>query len=206
MTMLIPIDEIKERVCALLDENPEIIREKTEYGDPEYSILSLVEIYLEDAARIVVASAPLAEIAECSVLGTGLDSPDGKVFGALTVKVSEECVRMNLPSDFLRLAWIRMSDWTHCVSEPLAFGGDEYRLRQGGLRRARRRCPAVAVHQVGPLKRMEIYGSRPGEHVAEFGWITEPRRVGDSLELPRGLFSRLCSQLADMIQLNLQRE
>lgn len=204
--MLIPIDDIKERVCALLDENPDIIREQTEYGDPEYSILQLVEIYLEDAAKIVAASAPLAEIAECSVLGTGLDSPGGKVYGAVTVKMSEECVRMELPSDFLRLAWIRMSDWNHSVSEPLAFGGDEYRLRQGGLRRSRRRCPAVAVHQVGPLKRMEIYGSRPGERVVEFGWITVPCRVGDNLELPHGLFSRLCRQVADMVKLNLQRE
>lgn len=71
MTMLIPVDEIKERVCALLDENPEIIREKTEYGDPEYSILSLVDIYLEDAARIVAASAPWPRLrnARCSAPG-----------------------------------------------------------------------------------------------------------------------------------------
>lgn len=204
--MLIPIDRITERVCALLDENPRILQDKTEYADPGYPVLSLVQLFLEDAARIVAASAPLSEAGECAMLGTGLDKPGGHLFSAATVKVSDSCLRMDLPADFLRLAWIRMDDWTHRVTMPLAFGGDEYMLRRLPPARARRRYPAVAIVELCSLRQLEIYGSSAGAKVAEFGWLTVPRISGDTLELPKGFFTPLCAKLAEMITLDLQKE
>lgn len=202
--MKYPISVVAERVCALLDENPEIIREKTEYGDPGSSILFLVRLFMQDAARIVAASAPVSSIEECCVLGEGLDSPGGEIFSPALVKESPSCIGMNLPYDFLRLLWFRMSDWQHCVTRPLAFGAEEHRLHCCDHVRGRRRFPAVAIRRTGKVSRLEIYGSSAQAEVAEFGWVAVPAVTDDYIILPEGLLSPLCAKLAEMIRINLR--
>lgn len=203
--MKYPVSVVAERVCALLDENPDIVREKTEYADPGSSVISLVRLFLPDAARIVAASAPVSSIEECCVLGEGLDAPGGEIFSPALVRESPACIGMDLPADFLRLLWFRMSDWQHNVTEPLAFGAEEHRLHRCDPVRGRRRFPAVAIRQTGPVRRLEIYGSSAQAAVAEFGWLAVPAVTDEYIVLPRGLLSALCMKLAEMIRLNLNQ-
>lgn len=215
--MIYDLQTIGERVFALLDENIEIDWEKTEYADPGMSVGSLIPVFLEDAALITLASAPLWKITECRHLLDDLTTrrENSVSIPGATVGPAESSdtlilqgnnrALMKLPDRFLRLVNIRLSCWTHGVSTPLATGGEEHSLRHAtspaGMRRRSR--PAVALQYRGNEKYIEMYAAEEDARLIEFDWIEAPRIEGDTINLPQGVFSDVCVKTAEMIRLTI---
>lgn len=186
------VNEIGERVYALLDENREILDERMEYADPGVSLSSLIRMLLLDSARSVLLSAPLDEVDECK----HLDSVSGLQHSG------EEHALFAAPQDFLRLVWLRMSDWPVGVSSPLVVGSEEYRLRfrphPGRVRS--RRAPAVAILRRGDRVSIEVFGTVKGARVVEFDYIAQPAISNEAIDLPPALMPEVCAHLAGRIR------
>lgn len=187
--MKIKISEIVKRVFDLLDENAELLDEKMEYCDPESSLRPLIIDLLPDAARVVLGSVSTSRIDECAHLRN------------IPCEASGNIAIVSLPSDFLRLVWIRMEGWTGGVTEPLAFGGEEHRMRldRAMLRARRRISPAVAIRNRGDSSQLEILAPGTGLTVAEFDYLRKPEISATTIELPPGLVSDVCRKLAEMV-------
>lgn len=185
------LEEIEERVFALLDENLTLIEERVEYRDPGTSPVSLVAMLLPDAARIILSSAPLAEIGDCK-----------RVVSGLRIETFGNHCELTLPERFLRLIYFRMADWEFGVSTPLAFGLEEHRLR---ARAGRRASPAVAIRENGSDKRLEIYGTATSGNVAVLEYVEIPELKENSIDLPGQLFQEVCAKTAEMIRIILEQ-
>lgn len=185
--MKIKISEIIRRVYGLLDENEQILEERMEYGDPETMLRPLIIDLLPDAARIVIGTAPLCKFDDCRHL-VDLETHDD---GMMTAE---------LPRDFLRLLYIKMTDWESGISTPLSFGGECHLLQK--RRRSlphRRNVPAVAVRGHGVNKVLEIYGSRKGSKVEFLDYVPVPEMSSKYIDLPPGLLSEVCAKTAKMV-------
>lgn len=192
------LTEIEERVYALLDENRDILVERVEYGDPGVALPTLIRMLLPDSARCVLLSASLDEISEC----VHMDSVPG-----LTRGVAGNLF-FTAPDDFLRLVWLRMSDWSVGVRTPLATGSEEYAMRfsrRPGLSRPRR-SPAVALRRQGDRASLEVFGSVPGARVVEFDYIAVPRIRSENIDIPESMMPEVCAHLARAIRDILGRE
>lgn len=186
------ITQIEERVYALLDENYGIEKERVDYADPGMPISSLIRELLPDVARVVLSKADLSDIDEC-------ERPEGRP--EIEFVANDQAV-MPLPSGFLRLVNIRMSDWRYGISEPLASGGEEHRLRRFNYTRGsrRRRGQAVAISSHGRDKELEIFGTANGAHVAEFEYLIAPQVEDDAIELPPGCYAGVCEQMTLLVK------
>ncbi|MDE6392864.1 MAG: hypothetical protein K2L59_06335 [Muribaculaceae bacterium] len=189
--MTYSIDEIGERVYALLDENRTIMTERVEYCDPGASPDTLITMLLPDVAREVLTSASLEMLDECRTLRSAAVSRNAET-GVVT------CV---LPSDCLRVIYLRMDDWATGIDALLDTSGYEYRLRfSDGVRGTRRRSrPGAAVRRKGAVRILEIFGSEAGK-VAELDYVAVPVITDGKTDLPPGVFSEVCSRLAARIK------
>ena len=191
--MRINVNEIVRRVYALLDENESILEERVEYGDPGTMLRPLILDLLPDAARITLCAAPFGKIDDCVHLKSLRPSTDGMT-------------TLELPSDFLRLVYVRMADWRGGVRTPLAWGGPDYhlRLRRQGRRDGGRMNPAVAIRCSGERKILEIFGSLKGMEVAELEYVAVPEIKGSFIELPPALVHDVATKTAEMVRCVIQ--
>lgn len=187
--MIYTVQNIGERVYALLDENREIMTERMEYCDPGASPDALVSMLLPEAVRDTLLSVPLPMIDEVRHVFSG--TPDFR---------SRQCAVYRLPAGFLRLVWLRMSDWTHGIDTTLAAGGEEYCLRLRGRGSRRRSRPAAAVRRRGDVSELEIFGTESGSTVAELDYVCLPEVRDGAVDLPPGVFHEVCRRLAGMIK------
>lgn len=187
--MKIKTSEIVKRVFDLLDENETLVDERVEYCDPDTAVKPLIMDLLPDAARLTLSTLPLSEIDETVKVKLKVEY-EGTGVG-----------KARLPEDFLRLSYVRMTCWPYGISEPLAFGGEEYRLRNGrkGLAARRRSSPAVAISSRGSEKDIHIFGISEGAGVDSFEYVEVPKISGIYIELPPGTVSAVCSRLAGMV-------
>lgn len=185
------IEEIEERVYALLDENIEIIEERVTYCDPGASLSGLVRTFLRECARAVILEAQQAELDEC-VRCTVLNARhEPETYKAI----------LTLPRDFLRLVYLRMSDWSNGIDILLDTSGEEYMLRSRvGRRRPRRTSPAAAVRCRGESRILEIFGTCAGSAITDLDYVAVPVLSGGMIDLPSGVFPAVCSRLAETIR------
>lgn len=188
--MKVKVTEIERRVIALLDENSEVLRERTVYGDESAEIGYLVRMLLPDAARVVLEGVPVRQIDEVSRMEMPRVAFDADGRGVVS-----------LPSDFLRLVRWRMSDWGRGVSEALDEAGEAYMLRcGGGLRSRRLHGPAVAVVHRGGGRALEIFGSSPGATVTAAYYVAVPQIEGPNIELPAACVDEVVRKTAEMVE------
>ena len=120
------------------------------------------------------------------------------------VKIDERgVVTLALPADFLRLAEVKMSDWSRGVSritnrEELIFG-----LQMSpwaGLRGVPER-PVVLMEKDGKGGRsLRMYSSKPGATLEYALYIPTPKLgADDTLEIPDRLYYPLLEKLAEII-------
>ena len=171
------IEEIEERVCALLDENIEIIEEQVTYCDPGASLSGLVRTFLCECARTVKL---------------GADPRPGP----------EACKAvLTLPRDYLRLVYLRMSDWSNGIDILLDTSSEEYMLRsRAGRRRPRRTSPAAAVRCRGGSRILEIFGTCAGSAITDLDYVAVPVLADGMIDFPPGVFPAVCSGLAETIR------
>ena len=188
--MKFKLNDIVKRVYSLLDENETIIEERVEYGDPGTMLRGLIIDLIPDAARVVLNSAPLSAVDEYRSLR---DLPVEKR-GSQTL--------LRLPDDFLRLVCFKMNGTERGVTEPLAFGGEEYMLRAAGS--TRRSRPAVAISHAGAEKTLEIFGDC-GAVAERLDYLAVPAIDGQHIDLPPGLFGDVCAKTAEMVTAIIER-
>lgn len=187
--MKVRIKDIEERVIALLDENKSIIEDRVEYGDPGMELPSLIRMIIPEAALKVVRETPIGDFRETVTYEFPRPELDGE---------GRKVVR--LPDDFLRLARVRMSDWSRGVRVPLDPEGDAYSLRCGNSLRCRRRQgPAVAItHRTGGLA-LEIFGTGADSRITCFEYVPLPAVDGAYIEIPAGLAEAVARTTAEMV-------
>lgn len=181
--MIFEVAKIITRVYDLLDENAEILEERVEYADPGTQLGPLIAGLLPRAARETLTEIPASRIDECRTLRDVASGPE-----------------YSLPDDFLRLIYIRMSDWEEGVTEALAYGSESHRLRSrhaGGSRAYRR--PGVAIRRTGARRHLLIYGSEAGSRIAELDYVAVPNVENGHIDLPPGVVHDVCERLAEYV-------
>lgn len=185
------VKEVREYVYELLDESSEILEERVEYGDPGASVGILIEALLPRAARDVLLEAPLARIDESQRITPS--GPLDRSAGHMAV--------MELPADFLRLIYFRMSDWEEGVSGVLEYGSLAWQLRRRkGLHGYRMVCPGVSLRRRGTRQLLLICGSGRDSKAEELEYVAEPEVKSGKIDLPPGLFHDVCERVADMVR------
>lgn len=189
--MNVRVKEIEERVIALLDENLEIVEERTIYGDPATELGALIRQLIPDAATAVIKEADVSMIDE-SLSGSGsglLVGPGGRML-------------MPLPNRFLRLLNFRMDSWDRGLNSLLDPWSEEYslRIRSGRIRPGHRSGPALSIAYVGTGRMLEIFGAEPGARVAEFAWLPAPEIEDGRIWIPSLLLDALCRKTAEFVK------
>lgn len=132
--MRVSIKDVAEAVLLRLNENPVLPESLVDYAEPWMDLRNTIGALLPGVAERVILEADVEEIAEFLPL-TG--SVIRRSAGTVTYTL------LPLPSDFLRLVYIRMSDWSEEVhgvigSNSDALGYRRLRERRRGYGRALR--------------------------------------------------------------------
>lgn len=168
------------------------------------SIEDLVNSKIEDAARAVVMSAPLA------FLGTG------KAFGDTVgwdMQAGYGSGHIVLPDDFLRLIVFQMSDWSMPVTLAIDATSPLYsrqRSRYAGVRGNPQR-PVVAIVSQPIGKVLEFFSCEQGEHVyirmARYAPLPKRYTIDDEdvIDLPEKLLRPVVYYAAYLVSLSTQQ-
>lgn len=180
-------------VMKLLDENPEFIRQRVQYREPDSPLENLIESLLPLIAEGVILEAAATDIDEYEDFDADVEwtAPgEGKV---------------SLPSDFLRFACFRMSDWTRRITSTLDPASEEYMLyssRDYPGKRGKRRHPAAAIRRDFGGGTLEFFGSHdPGAYPVQAGYVPKPEtEYSDVLRIPRSLVMEVAEKTAERIK------
>lgn len=193
--MTVSIDEIVESVLVRLDESPAVLDDAVEYGSPWFDLRALIKSVTVDAAERVILSADARDFGEW----LPLSGVPVKIYGS-----GESFSRVfRLPGDFMRLVYIRMSDWGENVTRISDSRDVAVNLRRHWLRRdgADRFTPAVAMTYHDGGRALEIFGSVNGSRVAEGGYIAKPSVTdGARLLFPPSLKGKLIDKMVSIIK------
>ncbi len=190
--MEIKITEMVSKVLKYLDENEEIITDKTEFGYPCTSLTDLIVESLPDVAERTVLEADNKDIDEWLEADAEFEW------------VSLGRGEMELPEDFLRLTVFRMSDWRRSVTTAVSSDSSVYFLRFDArpARQDIRKSPMVAITEGTRRRKLEFIGSRdPGAYVERAGYLPRPFR-GDTctLWIPRSLVARVAENTSAKVK------
>lgn len=187
--MKIKTSEILSRVYALLNENPVVLEERVEYGEPTAMLKPLILDLLPDAARCILLNADLDRIDDC----VKMHDPE----------LQRGCMPMivKLPEDFLRIVSVRMSDWSKSIAIPLSQGSQELSIRtRPEFMKGRRHCgPAFTLIRNGREVFLEIFGSSQDASIVEISYVPVPKIVGKYINLPPALIYEICAKTAEMV-------
>lgn len=190
--MEIKITEMVSRVVKLLDENEEIIIDKTEFGYPGCRLTDLIADLLPDIAESTVREADGKDIDEWLEADADFEW------------ISPGMGEMELPEDFLRLTVFRMSDWKRSVTTAVSSDSPVYSLRRDSRssRKNIRKAPIVALKEGRRRRKLEFIGSfDPGAYVERAGYVPLPQRDdSDTLWIPRSLIHRVAGNTAARIR------
>lgn len=184
------LSHIEKRVYDLLDENGELLGERMEYCDPGADLGQLIRDLVPQAARVVLLQSAASKIDECR-----------HITSAPLRREGQGCMVMPLPPGFMRLLYIKMSDWQRGVTVPLPYNGEAYQVRtMPRFGRRQQRGPAVAVRERGDLRELEIFGSDSGANLETLDYIAEPSTDGATIDLPLSLLGDICRKTALMVR------
>jgi len=191
--MQVDIDEIISLTLLLLDESEPLIEDEVEYGSPDFDLREAIRGLIPMAAAETIAEADDEEIREWEDFQSAVADRGS---GGLTAE---------LPADFRRLLFLRMSDWSEPVTVFLQPGDDGLGLKRLWERRGRHRHrqePAVALlPAAGGRWRVEVFGSVAGARIAECGYLPKAEEREDGkLRFPASLLPRLARRLADALR------
>ncbi len=191
--MNVEIDYLTNMVMKLLDENPDFIRQRMQYNEPDSPLENLIESLLPLIAEGVILEAAAADIDE-------YEDFDAEVEWTAP---GEGSVR--LPHDFLRFVCFRMSDWTRRLTSTLDPDSEDYMLysaRKYPGKPGRRRHPAAVIFPDSEGGTLEFFGSTdPGAYPVNAGYIPKPATENDdTLKIPRSLVGRVVEKTAERIK------
>lgn len=190
--MTVSVNEIISQTLARLGESEPLLDDAVEFGSPELDVRMAIRMRIPFVAEEVIREADPGRIRECLSLPAAVERR-----GGISV--------VSLPSNFLRLLYIRMSDWESGVTRFIDADSDVaslHRLWSSRGRRHRSR-PCVAIGRRGRASgeedgsyELEIFGSGSGAEIAASGWLPVPTLSGDNLIFPPSLMAPLIDKLA----------
>lgn len=194
------MNQIEERVLALLDENRTLLEERMQYCDPGVSILPLIREFVEEVAEKTVREADASILEGCEHL---IDSEFTINYYSDGGDESQPMALVKLPCEFLRMIFLEMEDWGECVVKLLTYESEEHTLRQSRRYRQRgmRSRPAAALRpgrDADGCRVLEVFGSKRGAKVRRLGWLPIPKIENEEIVLPRVLFGEICSRIAEL--------
>lgn len=193
--MTIKINDIVEAVLVRLDESPEILDDAIEYGSSQFDLRALVRSLMVEEAERVLTSVSRESFGEWLPLIGAVSKIYARAGSYRRV--------LTLPDDFLRLVYVRMSDWGEAVTRVTDPGDVSVSLRRHWLRRggANHFTPAVTFTYNDGSRALEIFGSVDGSRVADGGYIPRPVVVEKSnLLFPPSLSGELIDRLVETIK------
>lgn len=189
--MEIRIEEMVKAVLKKLDESEEIVEQNTEF---EYHGTSLPEL---------IASLLEEEAERCILQSSRVDIDEWEEFEADVEWEGPGHGRIPLPSDCLRIGFLRMSDWSRRIYEFMNPASETYALRFGEAWSGRKKSPAAALHPtVGGYELEFIGGNDPGAYVQRIGYIPRPGSAesDETLKIPRSLIAKVCDSTAEKVK------
>ncbi len=106
-----------------------------------------------------------------------------------------------LPADFQRLLYLRMSDWNGGLTQTLSPSGTSVPLlRATARRRSGHRHRGLLLRFAGAGRVLDIYGSSPGAVIAEASYLPAPDISGDSIFIPASLVERVERRIAASVR------
>ena len=187
--MIVSVSEITNAVLMLLDENRALLETRLTYCDPGTDLISLARRLLPEAARLESAEATPGDISE------GLPLEAAVRYDADGVATAE------LPADFQRLLYLRMSDWNGGLTQTLSPSGTSVPLlRATARRRSGHRHRGLLLRFAGAGRVLDIYGSSPGAVIAEASYLPAPDISGDSIFIPASLVERVERRIAASVR------
>ncbi|MDE5789653.1 MAG: hypothetical protein K2H96_00290 [Muribaculaceae bacterium] len=192
--MTVSIDEIVESVLVRLDESPAVLDDAVEYGSPWFDLRALIRSVMVEASERVILTADSCDFGEWLPLS-------GVAVKMGTQDISSGSI-LRLPDDFMRLVYIRMSDWSENVtriadSRDVAVSLRRHWLRRGG---ANHNTLAVALTYHDGGRALEIFGSATGSSVEEGGYIPRPRLQDNEMLFPPSLKGSLIDKIVEIIK------
>lgn len=176
----VSVESLKQQIRVALDEN-HVSTELTGLQDTDTLTLNeIIESKIEDAAEAVVRSASIDMIGD---IAKQLDYP------YVVSSQPPMCLRMSLPSDFLRLIRFKVAGWSyavHEVAEPTRETLMKLHSPYGVLGTAERPvvtiCPANVTFQTTPLIPAYLYGEKMYRPLDENGKLKEDATTSDYTE------------------------
>lgn len=170
------------RILKILDESEEILDDHVRFGSGDLDIRTLAREILPCAATEAAKSADIDEI-------------DDFIEFLPRAEWSGGTAKVPLPTDCLRLLFIRMSDRDEPCTEIVGVSSAAVRLRRMWLQRAST-CfdapvtPVIAIGFSGGSRNAEVFGSAAGATVAAAGYLRIPEIDGnDEIEISRSLIA-----------------
>ena len=200
--MQYPVTDIVEQVKIILDQN----QQENSIIDTEDNTLELDEVIRQKilhAARLLLETSDVSAIDCGKTSSLNLEEIDGVSWGELSAW------KALLPSDYLRLLTLKMSDWKRGVHATIPVESAEYSQLQSGFIgiTGNPERPVVAEGQhIGTLdnavvqwRELEAYTSATGE-CSEFRYCPIPMiDQNDCLEFPERLMRHLVYQTGSFV-------
>ncbi len=180
-------------ILKILDESEEILDDHVKFGTGSLDVRTLVREVLPCAATEVAKSADIDEIDDF------IEFRPQPSWSGGTAKVP-------LPTDCLRLLFIRMSYHDFPCTDITGISSPAIRLRRMWLQRASARfdgpgTPAIAIGFADGSRNAEVFGSTPGSTVAAAGYLRIPEiDSNDEIEISRSLIGPTVDLAASRIR------
>lgn len=129
-----------------------------------------------DAMRYVEGNADVSLIAPDTTLTTAKSKT--------AIGTKYQVYTVELPSDFMRLCYARLSSWNQAVSETIEFTDREYAMLHDSRATGTPERPKVAICR-GATTTLELYSAKTTNDTVSVGIIKEPKVGQDANGIPQ---------------------
>lgn len=172
------VADIKKDVRIAMDQNA-LCQQLLDTSDIDtLTVDEIIESKIEDAARSIETSCPLAMLESGSTLST-----------TTTIKWSTASPfwgYVTLPSDFMRLLAFKMSDWERTVFVAVSPTSDTYRMQSSRLKgiRGNTQKPVCALVPASGGWRLEFYSCKTATATISLSqYIKTPKIAGGNIDI-----------------------
>lgn len=162
------IMDIKRRVRSIIDQNMEDGQLSANMDVDTLELDDVIQENIVPGIRMVETGAAFM------LLGNGKDFSEG--LAGRTDPLVDDCMVFNLPKDYLRLVYFRMSSWRVGVSRTISVQDPRYAMQRGtvGMARGCAERPVVAEAYSKEGLTLEAYGCNSDDTVLVAQYIPEP--------------------------------
>ena len=173
--MTMKVKEIVERVRSAIDEQMENDSEFLKQSTDEANLTAIIIDKIRYALTYVIENAPEVKL-DSSLMDTV--EPDGEASGTV---VAGQCVKVELPTDVLRVVSARLSSWP-LSPVPVTEYSQEYLMQQDPYAKGSWDRPVSAIVYDSGKRYIELYSAKTSSDTVKITCIKQPE-VGAASEL-----------------------